>query len=190
MKKLITLLTGHHITAVADVRSYPYSRFNPQFNQDSLHSALKTEGISYVFLGRELGGRPEDRTCYLNGSVQYDRLASTDLFQKGLQRIVEGAKKHQIVLLCAEKDPLTCHRTILVCRHLVTRGITVQHILEDGSIESHDEALLRLLKELDLPQGDLVQSRDDFIIEAYKRRSQQIAYTEKNCSPNEPLREL
>jgi uncharacterized protein (DUF488 family) len=190
MEKLIDLLTTHHITAVADVRSQPYSRFNPQFNRENLQAALKTVEISYVFLGRELGARPEDRTCYVDGTVQYDRLARTGLFQEGLRRIVEGMRKYRIALLCAEKDPLTCHRAILVCRYLVTRGVVVQHILEDGQIESHDEALVRLLKELGLPDGDLFRSRDDFIIEAYNRRGQQIAYTEKTRSSEEPLREM
>jgi uncharacterized protein (DUF488 family) len=187
--KLINLLTAHHVTAVADVRSHPYSRFNPQFNREKMHAVLKTAGISYVFLGLELGARPVDRTCYVDGTVQYDRLARTGLFQEGLRRIAEGARRYRIALLCAEKDPLTCHRTILVCRHLVTRGIGVQHILEDGRLESHDEALTRLLKELGLPERDLIRSRDDFIIEAYNRRGQQIAYTQKDYSPEEPLRE-
>ncbi len=191
MEKLINLMTAHHITAVADVRSHPYSRFNPQFNRDNLHAALKTAGISYVFLGRELGARPEDRTCYVDNTVQYDRLARTNLFQEGLRRIVEGMRKYRIALLCAEKDPLTCHRTILVCRHLVIRGIAVQHILEDGQLESHDKALARLLKELGLPEGDLFRSRDNFIFEAYNRRGQQIAYTVKDISsPEEPLHEV
>ncbi|MDD5468009.1 MAG: DUF488 domain-containing protein [Anaerolineales bacterium] len=190
MEKLINLLTAHHITAVADVRSHPYSRFNPQFNRENLHAALKTAGISYVFLGRELGARPEARTCYVDGTVQYDCLARTDLFQEGLRRIVEGMMKYRIALLCAEKDPLACHRTILICRHLVAQGIAVKHILEDSQLESHDEALARLLKELGLPEGDLFQSRDDFIIEAYNRRGQQIAYTEKERSPEEQPREV
>lgn len=190
MEELINLLAAHHVTAVADVRSHPYSHFNPQFNRENLHPSLKTGGISYVFLGRELGARPEDRTCYVDGTVQYDLLARTGLFQEGLRRVAEGVRRHRIALLCAEKDPLTCHRAILVCRHLVTRGIEVQHILEDGRLQSHDEALARLLKELSLPEGDLFLTRDDFIVEAYNRRGRQIAYTEKDLSREEPLREV
>lgn len=188
IEKLVELLTSHDVTAVADVRSRPYSRFNPQFNRESLHGGLKTAGIAYVFFGRELGGRPQDRTCYVDSTVQYDRLARTSLFQEGLRRVAEGVKRHQIALLCAEEDPLACHRAILVCRHLATRGIEAQHIREDGRLESHDEALARLLRDLDLPAGDLFRTRDTFVVEAYDRRGRQIAYTEKDLSPEEPLR--
>jgi uncharacterized protein (DUF488 family) len=190
MERFIKLLASYHVTAVADVRSHPYSRFNPQFNRANLNARLKTGGISYVFLGCELGARPEDRSCYINGTVQYDRLAQTALFQEGLRRIADGLRKYRIVLLCAEKDPLMCHRTILICRHLVTQGISGQHILEDGRLESHDEAIARLLMELGLPERDLFRNRDHFIIEAYNRRGQQIAYTEKDYSPEEALREV
>ncbi len=190
IEKFIDLLTIHHITAIADVRSQPYSRFNPQFNLTNLQSSLKSTGISYTFLGRELGARPEDRTCYVDGKAQYDLIARTELFRKGLARIVEGVKKYRIALLCVEKDPLTCHRAILVCRHLVNLGMAPQHILEDGRLESHNDALSRLLKELGLPEGDLFRSREEFIIDAYNRRGQQIAYTEKECSPEELFREV
>ena len=120
--------------------------------------------------------------------MQYDLLAKTNLFQEGLERVVQGMTTHRVALMCAEKDPLTCHRTILVCRHLVTRGVRVQHILEGGQIESHDEALHRLLVELGLPERDLFRSHTELIEEAYARRGQQIAYTEKDASITAPTR--
>ncbi len=99
--KVLELLRRNEITAIADVRSQPYSRMNPQFNREPMKDALKSAGISYVFLGRELGARSEDRSCYIDGKVQYDRLARTDLFQRGLARVVDGASRHRIALLCA-----------------------------------------------------------------------------------------
>src|SRR5260370_36793628 len=102
-EKLIQLLAGHGVTALADVRSQPYSRINPQFNRESLRTELKTAGIAYVFLGRELGARAEDRGCYIDGQVQYDLLARTPLFQKGLTRIAQGISGHRVALMCAEK---------------------------------------------------------------------------------------
>jgi uncharacterized protein (DUF488 family) len=188
-EKLIDLLSQHHITAVADVRSHPYSRLNPQFNKKEFRAHLKAAGIAYVFLGRELGARSEDQSCYINGKVQYDLLAQTVLFQKGLDRICQGMNTHRIALMCAEQDPLTCHRAILVCRHLVARGMAVQHILKDGRLESHGEALKRLLAELELPEHDLFRARDEVIAEAYLRRGQQIAYTERELSDKTPVRE-
>ena len=176
-EKFIELLTAHNVTAVADVRSHPYSRFNPQFNRERLRADLRTAGMAYAFLGRELGARSEDPACYVNGKVQYDLLARMPLFQEGLLRLVQGVDSHRIALMCAEKDPLTCHRAILVCRHLAAHGIGAQHILEDGRVESHDAALSRLLRELGLDENDLFRTRDEVVLEAYGRRGQQIAYT-------------
>jgi uncharacterized protein (DUF488 family) len=187
-EKLIQLLAGHDVNAVADVRSQPYSRINPQFNRESLRAELKTAGIAYVFLGRELGARADDRGCYIDGQVQYDLLARTALFQEGLTRIAQGIVDNRIALMCAEKDPLTCHRAILVCRHLAVRGITAQHILEDGRLESHEDAVARLLAELNIPERDLFRTRDDLILEAYSRRGQQIAYSEKQPAGEESAR--
>jgi len=173
---LVSLLEQHEITAVADVRSKPYSRVNPQYNRESLQTSLKKARISYAFLGEELGARSQDSECYINGKVQYDRLATTPLFRQGLERLVKGMETFKIALLCAEKDPLTCHRTLLVARHLVRRGVEVQHIHATGKLESHDEAMVRLLRELGLPEHDLFRSGDEILAEAYRRRGEEIAY--------------
>lgn len=180
------LLMGHKVTAVADVRSSPYSRFNPQFNREKLRADLKANRIAYVFLGEELGARSKDPSCYVEGKVQYDRLAQTVLFQHGLDRVIRGAHTHRIALMCAEKDPLTCHRCILVSRHLSTRQVDVQHILTDGRLESHAEAIARLLRELQLPE--LFRPRDEVVEEAYRVRGDEIAYVDKETPESEPMR--
>jgi uncharacterized protein (DUF488 family) len=179
IEKLIQLLTLHRVNAVADVRSQPYSRFNPQFKREAFSRSLDGAGIAYVFLGRELGARSANDACYIDGKVQYDLLARTSLFQAGLARVVEDAARERVALMCAEKDPLTCHRAILVCRHLQARGITAQHIREDGRLESHDDALVRLLSEHGIEEPDMFRNREDLIAEAYRRRGQQIAYAKK-----------
>lgn len=183
VEELLALLAGHGITAVADVRSQPYSRFHSQFNREGLRAALKAAGIAYVFLGRELGARPDDPACYDHGTVRYDRLAASESFQSGLTRVIAGSKKHRIALLCAEKDPLHCHRAILVSRHLAARGVTVLHIREDGQLESHDDALERLLDECGLRQMSLFGageqvSHQGLVEAAYRERGDKIAYTE------------
>jgi uncharacterized protein (DUF488 family) len=177
LQKIISMLHLHEITAVADVRSSPYSKHCPQFNRENLLAGLKKAGITYVFLGRELGARTDDLSCYVNGRVQYDRLARTALFQKGLSRVSRGSKRYSIALLCAEKDPMDCHRSILICRHLTTHGIEAQHILADGALESHEQLISRLLDMLNLGSVGLFGDRDSLISEAYERRGQQIAYT-------------
>jgi len=176
---LVELLTKHGITAIADVRSSPYSRFNPQFNRENLRVELKGSGIAYVFLGKELGARSEDPQCYIEGKVQYDRLARTELFQEGLRRIARGVSKQKVALMCAEKDPLTCHRAILICRHLPASDIGIQHILGDGRLESHTDALARLLRELGIAGPELFRSRNELISEAYSRRGEQLAYNKE-----------
>lgn len=178
IEKFIGLLKQHQITALVDVRSSPYSRVNPQFNRESLKEVLREQEIAYVFLGKELGARSNDPTCYVRGKVQYDRLAKTDLFSEGLDRVRQGAEKYRIALMCAEKDPLACHRTILVTRHLVGRGMSAQHILEDGSLESHDAAIERLMRQLKLPEGDMFRSRSDWAQDAYRLQGDRIAYEE------------
>jgi uncharacterized protein (DUF488 family) len=172
----LSLLTAHGVTAVADVRSTPYSRRNPQFNRDDIRAALKSLGIQYVFLGKELGARSNDDSCYVNDKIRYSMLAQTPLFKSGIERLLEGARSHRIALMCAEKDPLDCHRTILVSRELVLRGANILHILSDGSIETQDEALRRLVRRLKLGGEDLFRSEGVTIEEAYERQGNLIAY--------------
>lgn len=186
-QKVIDLLRLHGVTAVADVRSSPYSRRNPQFNRESFSDVLRNCDITYVFLGRELGARSEDPGCYCGGKIQYDLLARTHLFQAGLDRVTRGMNTHRVALVCAEKDPLTCHRAILVCRHLVTRGITVRHILEDGSIEGHEDALSRLLVEHGLSERDFFRSRSEMIEQAYSERGEKISYAEPSVGEDRSM---
>ncbi len=178
VERLIDLLQLHNITALCDVRSQPYSRVNPQYNREDLKIALQARGIEYVFLGKELGARSEDPSCYLYGKVQYDRLAETDLFRYGLGRVQDGMKEYRIVLMCAEKEPLECHRTILVGRYLVELGIEVQHIHSDGRIESHGDALIRLARMLKLREAEehMFRTREALFADAYSLQEKRIGY--------------
>lgn len=182
LEKFVSLLKRHGITALCDIRSLPYSRINPQFNREVLKKNLKDNGIAYIFLGEELGVRPADRTCYLRGKVQYNRLARTDLFRRGLERLEEGMKSYRIVLMCAEKDPLECHRIILIARYLQEQGIQVEHIREEGRVESHEEAINRLIGKLGLLEDDLFRARNDLIKEAYAIQAEKIAYRERQLT--------
>jgi uncharacterized protein (DUF488 family) len=176
IERFVELLRQHSITAVCDVRSRPYSRTNPQFNREVLKEALENVSIKYVFLGKELGARTDDRTCYCNGKVQYELLAKTGLFKKGIDRVKNGAQEYRVALMCAEKEPLDCHRTILVARVLGETGMIVRHILANGTIEDHSHTLRRLVKMLRMPSSDMFRSEETVIGEAYTRQGQQIAY--------------
>ena len=181
---LLGLLRQHGITAIADVRSQPYSQYLPHFNRVALQTALHQAGIRYVFLGRELGARSDDPACYQDGHVVYARLAATSLFMEGLARLRAGMLKERIALLCAEKDPATCHRAILVCRHLRQPNLRIEHILADGTLESQQDLEQRLLQLHGLNQLTFLnpQSPAERIEEAYERQGERIAYSKPDSA--------
>ena len=179
LERFVELLKQHRIGAVADVRSMPYSRWQPQFNRDKLSVALKADGIAYVFLGKELGARSDDPACYANGRVQYRRLARTALFRSGIQRVLDGSQRMSIALMCAEKDPLDCHRTILVARELVDLDKDVHHILADGKLEEQQAAKKRLCERLGLLQEDLFRTPEELEDKAYAEQERKIAYVDE-----------
>ncbi len=177
IETFLNLLLQHDITAVADVRSSPYSQYNPQYNRENLKPALVRAGLSYVYLGKELGPRSDDPACYENGRVSYEKLAGTELFRTGLQRLLKGLETHRVVIMCAEKDPIVCHRMILICRALRSEPITIRHILEDGSLETLKEAEQRLMDQLKMRQMTLFDRNvDDLVLRAYDRQAKRIAY--------------
>lgn len=184
VEDFLALLRRHGIGVLADVRSSPYSRFNPQYNREPLAAALAEQGVEYVFLGAELGARAKDRACYRDGAVQYDLLAATPLFQSGLDR-VQALAARRVALMCAEKDPLDCHRSILVARRLAARGVDVAHIHADGALEPHDAALSRLLAQLKIPEHDLFRTREEAVEEGYRTRGAAIAYQESGAAAGE-----
>ena len=179
---LVDLLRLHAIDGVADVRSTPYSRMPPHFNREAIRDSLKKLGFAYVYLGKELGARSDNPSCYDNGRVNFDRLSTTELFQHGIQRVRAGSEKHRITLLCAEKEPLDCHRTLLVSRELVRLGTPVTHIHADGLLETQEAAMRRLLGQLGLPEQDLFRGLPEMIEGAYAKQALRIAYVDKERS--------
>ena len=177
IEKFVELLLMHSVTTVCDVRSTPYSKFNPQFNRELLKEELSKKNIAYVFLGKELGPRSDELECYKNGKIQYTELSKTDLFNQGLNRLKEGIKKYQIALMCSEKDPAACHRSILICRHIKSEQIEIKHILEDGSIEDNNELEKRITQKLwKKLQVELSDTKEDIIRRAYDKQGERIAY--------------
>lgn len=174
----IDLLKKHSITAVCDVRSHPYSKYNPQFNREALKEELKRNNIAYVFLGKELGARSDNPNCYIDGRVQYNYLVDEPSFQQGIIRLKKGMKKYSIALMCAEKDPITCHRTILVCREMRSHTKQIKHILANGEIETNQEAEERLLTTLGIVP-DMFKNKNECIEEAYDKQGKKIAYVEE-----------
>lgn len=171
----VEMLKENCVTAIADVRSSPYSRFCPQYNTDALKRELQSNRIQYVFLGEELGARRCEEECYVQDVAKYELIARTEAFARGIQRLRTGMLTHRIAMLCAERDPLTCHRTILICRHL-RNEVAINHIVGPGECESHEQAELRLLKMVGLPERDLFLSKHELLNEAYAKQGDLIAY--------------
>ena len=146
-ERFLALLQRAGVTAVADVRSIPQSRRWPHFSHARMERWLAEAGIAYVFLGAELGGRPADPALMREGRPDYDLMAATPSFQAGLDRVLEGAERYRIALMCAEREPLDCHRFLLVSRRLDGRGVRLCHILADGSIEAQEDTETRLLQQ-------------------------------------------
>jgi hypothetical protein len=160
IERFLGLLQQHAVAAVADVRSVPYSRRHPQFSREALARSLAASGIDYLFLGEELGARPRDPACFVDGRVDYDRIAARPAFALGLARVRAEADARRMALMCAEREPLDCHRVMLVCRHLrpgseerggEERGaapggaLAIAHILADGALETQAALERRLV---------------------------------------------
>jgi uncharacterized protein (DUF488 family) len=152
----VRLLVAAGVTCVADVRSHPFSQRHPQFNRPDLDAELALHGIRYVFLGDALGGRPADDTVYdPGGRVDYERARMTATFRQGIDQLVQGARASAVAMLCAEEDPLDCHRGLMITPALVGRGVEPLHLRGDGSTETTAAMEARLLAETGVGAGIL-----------------------------------
>jgi len=180
IETLLGLLRRHAIQAVADVRSVPFSRFTPQFNAPALKTALSRAGFYYIPMGNEFGARRTEQEAYQEGRVDFDLVRSLQSFEQGINRIREGMEKGmRIAILCTEKDPIDCHRFILVSRNLERAlGVPVNHIKADCSLESTASVENRMLEKARLQQDMFNTDRDSLVEQAYRLIGTQIAYTE------------
>lgn len=179
IETFISLIQKHCITSVADVRSQPYSRHFPHFSRDFLKDALRSKGIAYVYLGNNLGARSDNPACYRQGKVQYNLLALEPQFTAGLDHLCQGMKRYRVALMCAEKDPLNCHRAVLVARKLFEGGISVAHIHADGSLEQHESMESRMLNLPKMPDVDMFRAREECLVKAYVIQAERIAYQDE-----------
>ncbi len=140
LETFLVLLDAHAIDVLADVRSAPYSKYVTHFNANELKATIVGRGRRYVYLGRELEGRPTGDEYYdSDGHVLYSRVAQAPFFQDGIARLVRGMSQHRIAIMCSEEDPADCHRHLLIGRVLAERGITLQHIRGDGVVQTDTE---------------------------------------------------
>ena len=179
--RFIEFLRQFHVQVVADVRSSPFSRRNPQFNQEALRHALRHVSIRYVFLGRELGARRAEPECYVNGQAKYNLIEKTEVFRLGLERLRIGMQRLNVALLCAEQDPITCHRMILICKCLRKDNAEIRHIRRDGTYETNQQTETRLLSALGL---NAAFANPAVVDQAYRLQAERIAYVNESDSTN------
>lgn len=136
IESFVELLSNYGIEYLIDVRSIPYSKYNPQFNKNELDIQLRNNGITYTFLGNKLGGLPSDRNYYTDGKVDYKKLREADFFVEGLERLKNAHQKGiRVAIMCSESKPQECHRSKLIGTELLSRGICINHITESGKLK-------------------------------------------------------
>jgi uncharacterized protein (DUF488 family) len=183
-ERFFALLRAANVGAIADVRSTPASRFCPWFSAKNLAPLLAREGTEYLYCGDALGGRPRDQNLYCGGIADYEAMARQPEFKAGIEQLFAETTRRdagRICLMCAERDPLDCHRCLLVARALAERGLTIGHILHDGTIEPHKEIERQLLESAAQDRDLFVTGQNEQLAAAYRRRARAVAYRAKGA---------
>ena len=189
INQFLELIKSHNVNCIYDVRSLPYSRYNPQFNRETLKTSLELNDIQYVYVGDCLGARYDDPNLLCpDGMVDFKRVRQLTKFQGGIQQVVNGIKKgYRIALMCAEKDPFDCHRFLLVSYGLAKKGVQVEHIVSADKILSQKELENRMIRKYTIKSSQLSLfdqrgSEEDMLEEAYEMRCKDIAHRGKKRS--------
>lgn len=174
LDKFIHLLKKFKISLVLDVRSQPFSKRHPQFNKDRITLNLERANISYKYRGDKLGGRPKNQAYYIKDVVSYQLLSSDAEYCGAIKELISIASEKNVALMCSEKDPINCHRALLIGRSLKEKNIRVLHILSDGGIESQEDIEMKLLGE-DSGQRSIFGT-EEMLDSAYKLQSEKVAF--------------
>lgn len=185
MNYFIGLLNKYRIDYLLDVRSIPYSKYAEQYNKENISKELNSVNIQYSFMGKCFGARPQNIELYSDeGYLDFERVRESQDFNKGIENVILGLNRgHRIALMCTEKEPIDCHRAILVARTFEMRMIYAKHILSNGKIltqQQLDEQLLQKYfpdrRQLSLFTYEKQLSEEEYLTEAYKKRNVEIGY--------------
>jgi uncharacterized protein (DUF488 family) len=180
--EFIDLLKKFEINCLCDIRSVPYSKYAGQFNRENIKTELKRYNIKYLYFGEEFGARRTEEELLKDGAVDFEKVAGDAKFLSGIERIKKGIEMGYIIaIMCAEKNPVDCHRSILVSRNLEKYGISVKHILADGSLECHKQTEENLIDRYfpyrnQISLQDFIEGGTDCLEEAYRRANKEIGY--------------
>ena len=173
----INLLRIHQIEVVADIRSTPFSRFAPQFNQADIRASLQNAEIQYIYLGDTLGGRSSDDLDYIDNQVQYSSLRNKHGYLKNIEKVINIARSKKLALMCTEKNPLDCHRSILVSRDITKLSeLEIIHILDENEKVSQSELINGILRSDQKIQFSLFEENSKTIEEILEKYEKKIAF--------------
>lgn len=185
IERFIKLLKQHKINCIVDVRSNPYSRYNEQFNRENIKIQLNQNGIYYIFMGEEFGARRKEKELYtIDGYLDFEKTVKSSKFLNGVERIKEGLKRNfNIAIMCTEKNPIDCHRNIMIAKYFYDIGYEVKNILENGEIVEQQEINRQLVDNYFpdrnqisfLPEKNL-DNYDELVKKAYKLKNKEIGY--------------
>ncbi len=158
IKEFIEILKHYNINYLVDVRSRPFSKYNPAYSKNNLKEHLDNAGIVYVFMGDQIGGMPDDDTCYTAGKIDYDILKEKDYFKNGIERLKTAEGKNlTLALMCGEISPEPCHRSRLIGAVLQEYGIKVIHIIDAEETKTQDTVMYNInngQESLDFSNGE------------------------------------
>ena len=182
IENFIKVLKEHHINSLIDVRSSPFSKFHSDYNKPLLHKTLHERGIIYRNYNREFGARQENKMYYPNGYLDFSMFTRSRMFIEGMEKIIKAIPLgYRFVLMCSEKDPITCHRTIMVGKAFSDKGVSINHILSDGHIITQSDIETRLL-DMYYPDRDQLTlfgeqlSIEEMIKNCYRFQNEKIGY--------------
>lgn len=181
--RFIELLKHFRIAYLLDVRSTPFSRYVPQYNKDRIENTLYGSGIQYAHMGKFFGARQENKAFYnAEGYLDFERFRESAQFKAGLNNVKKGLTKYNIALMCTEKNPIDCHRAIMVTRGFALDGIQAKHILHDLTSITQEEINHQLLNRY-FPNRDQIsmfreeeKTQEDLLVLAYRKRNKEIGY--------------
>lgn len=182
-EKFLKLLRKHKVNCIIDVRSTPFSKYAPQYNKENIKALLNKHGIYYIFMGEEFGARRKESELYNeDGLVDFEKVGKSALFENGVQRVNDGIEKgYNISFMCTEKDPISCHRCILVGREFHKIGYNVCNIMPNGDIQTQDNIEQRLLDMYYRDRNQIslfsnASSEEELINKAYKLQNKEVGY--------------
>lgn len=182
LDEFIKVLKKYKINALIDVRSSPYSKIYQDYNKLNLQKQLSSNGIIYRNYNNEFGARQEDIRYFTDGYLDFNKYRKSKSFLEGIRKVEEGIKlNYNFALMCAEKDPSTCHRNIMVAKEFYSLGYNVKNILSNGYYESQESIEQRLVDHY-FPNRDQLSlfsnalSWNDMVEKSYEYRNSEIGY--------------